>query len=64
MRKNLSVDELGYLLNAPLLATLATNSRTGARSCRRSGSSGAMAVSLSSSGTTTPRRGRSSAIHV
>ena len=25
MRKNLSVDELGYLLNAPLLATLATN---------------------------------------
>src|SRR3954447_22232518 len=25
MRKNLSVDELGYVLNAPLLATLATN---------------------------------------
>ena len=25
MRKNLSVDELGYVLSAPLLATLATN---------------------------------------
>src|SRR4051812_11116120 len=25
MRKNLSVDELGYVLNAPLLAILATN---------------------------------------
>ncbi len=64
MRKNLSLDELSYVLNAPLLATLATNYPDGTTLLSPVWLSGAMAASRSSFGTTIPRRGRLSAIHV